>query len=86
MPPDSYQVHLAAGGRTLTQRFEIAKDPRGRRRSHQALRELYQNLALRTAMELAKLDRCLAEDVPALNALCRDTSLAALVPRPRVAH
>jgi hypothetical protein len=37
-------------------------------------------------MELAKLDRCLAEDVPALNALCRDTGLAALMPRPRVAH
>ena len=34
-------------------------------------REVYDNLALRTEMELAKLDRCLAEDVPAFNAACR---------------
>jgi hypothetical protein len=34
-------------------------------------------------MELAKLDRCLAEDVPAFNALCREASVAAIVPKPR---
>ena len=50
-----------------------------------ALRELGENLALRTAMELAKLDRCLAEDVPAFNALCRDAGVAAIVPKPRAA-
>jgi hypothetical protein len=48
-----------------------------------ALRELTESLALRIAMELAKLDRCLAEDVPAFNALCREVGLAAIVPKPR---
>ncbi len=46
-----------------------------------ALRELAENLALRTRMELAKLDRCLAEDVAAFNALCRETGVAAIVPK-----
>src|SRR5439155_692683 len=45
----------------------------------QALRELHENLALRTEMELAKLDRCVATDVPAFNALCRDAGVAAIV-------
>ena len=49
----------------------------------QALRELTDSLALRAGMELAKLDRCLAEDVPAFNALCRDAGVPAIVPKPR---
>ena len=49
----------------------------------QALRDLTESLALRTGMELAKLDRCLAEDVAAFNALCRDAGVAAIVPKPR---
>jgi len=49
----------------------------------QALRELSENVALAAEMELAKLDRCLAEDVLAFNALCRDAGVAAIVPRPR---
>jgi len=49
----------------------------------QALRDLTESLALRTGMELAKLDRCLAEDVAAFNALCRDAGVAAIVPSPR---
>ncbi len=48
-----------------------------------ALRELYESLALRAQMELAELDRCLADDVAAFNALCRDGGLAAIVPPPR---
>jgi photosystem II stability/assembly factor-like uncharacterized protein len=180
MPPGTYEVQLTVGGRTLTQRFEVAKDPRipatdadlrerfaWAKRAHDllarvhdavlalrdvraqaeawagrvetpalkaaatalartltateeelvqvrsedprmfpsklnsrlatlvglieysdaaptlALRELGESLALRTAMELAKLDLCLAEDVPAFNALCRDASVAAIVPKPR---
>jgi photosystem II stability/assembly factor-like uncharacterized protein len=47
-----------------------------------ALRELTESLALRAGMELAKLDRCLAEDVPAFNALCRDAGVGAVVPKP----
>ena len=46
----------------------------------QALRDLHENLALRTEMELAKLDRCVADDVPAFNALCRDAGVAAIAP------
>ena len=46
-----------------------------------ALRELTDNLALRTEMELAKLDRCLAADVSAFNERCREAGLAAIVPR-----
>jgi hypothetical protein len=49
----------------------------------QALRELIDSLALRAGMELAKLDRCLAEDVTAFNAICRDASVPAIVPKPR---
>ena len=49
----------------------------------QALRELIDSLALRAGMELAKLDRCLAEDVAAFNAVCRDASVPAIVPKPR---
>jgi photosystem II stability/assembly factor-like uncharacterized protein len=47
-----------------------------------ALRELSESLALRSEMELAKLDRCLAEDVAAFNALCRTEGVAAIVPKP----
>jgi len=49
----------------------------------QALRELYENMALGAEMELAKLDRCLADDVPAFNALCRDAGLGAIALKPR---
>jgi hypothetical protein len=45
------------------------------------LRELAENLALRTEMELSALDRCLAADVPAFNALCRDAGIGAIVPK-----
>jgi hypothetical protein len=48
-----------------------------------ALRELTDNLALRTEMELAKLDRCLSEDVAAFNTRCREAGLAAIIPRPQ---
>jgi len=48
-----------------------------------ALRELTESLALRAGMELAKLDRCMAEDVAAFNALCREHGIAAIVPKPR---
>jgi len=49
-----------------------------------ALRELYENLALRAEMELAKVDRGLAEDVAAFNTLCRDAGVAAIVPKPHL--
>jgi photosystem II stability/assembly factor-like uncharacterized protein len=179
VPPATYQVRLTVGGRTLTQRFEVAKDPRigatdadlgaqfslARqahdllRRTHDAvlrirdvraqaeswagrvaetsvkdaaralvlrlsaiegelvqvrsddprmfpsklntriatvvplieysdsaptaaLREVHDSVALRIEMELAKLARCLKDEVPAFNALCRDAGVAAIVPRP----
>jgi len=179
VPPGRYQVRLTVGGRTLTQPFEIAKDPRvaatdddlrevytWAKRSHNlltrihgavlalrdvraqaeawasrietpavrdaaralarkltdvegeliqvrsedprmfpsklnsriatlvglldysdsaptaALRELHESLAQRAEVELAKLERCLAEDVPAFNALCHGQSVAAIVPKP----
>jgi hypothetical protein len=182
VPPGTYQVRLTVGGRTLTQRFEVLRDPRvaatdadlreqfaWAARAHQlltrlhdavlalrdvraqatawaervaarpvkdaaaalgrtltaieeeliqvrsedprmfpaklntriatlvplieyadaaptaALRELTENLELRAGMELARLDRCLAEDVAAFNALCREQGVAAIVPRPRPA-
>ena len=44
-----------------------------------ALRELCESVALRAEMELAKLDRCLAADVPAFNALCREAGVGAIV-------
>ena len=47
-----------------------------------ALRDLTDNLALRTEMELAKLEQILASDVPAFNAACRDAGLGAIVPKP----
>ena len=47
-----------------------------------ALRDLCDNLALRTEMELAKLDRCLTDDVAAFNTACRDAGVAAVVPKP----
>ena len=46
------------------------------------LRELADNLTLRADMALAALDRCLATDVPAFNALCRDAGVGAIVPKP----
>jgi photosystem II stability/assembly factor-like uncharacterized protein len=45
-----------------------------------ALRELCENVTLRADMELAKLDRSLAEDVPAFNALCREAGAGAIAP------
>jgi hypothetical protein len=48
-----------------------------------ALRELTDNLALRAEMELAKLERCLTDDVAAFNTLCRDAGLAAVAPKVR---
>jgi hypothetical protein len=44
-----------------------------------ALRELVESLELRASMELAKLERCLAEDVPAFNAACREAAVPAIV-------
>jgi hypothetical protein len=44
-----------------------------------ALRELTESLELRARMELAKLDRCLAEDLAAFNALCRESGVDAVV-------
>jgi photosystem II stability/assembly factor-like uncharacterized protein len=49
----------------------------------QALRELYEDLAGRLRAELAKLDRCLAEDVAAFNALCFDEGIAAISAKAR---
>ncbi len=49
----------------------------------QALRDLTLSLELRVGMELAKLDRCLREDVAAFNTLCREAGLAAIVANAR---
>ncbi|HYE90506.1 MAG TPA: hypothetical protein VEA38_05775, partial [Terriglobales bacterium] len=46
-----------------------------------ALRDLTDNLALRTEMELAKLEQIVASDVAAFNAACRDAGLGAIVPK-----
>jgi hypothetical protein len=48
-----------------------------------ALSDLYESLALRAAMELAKLDRCLTDDVVAFNALCREAGVSAIAPTSR---
>ena len=52
----------------------------------QALRELHDSLARRAGMELAKLDRCLAEDVAAFNALCFDEGAPAISPKQPGGH
>jgi len=49
----------------------------------QALRELTETLAARTEAELARLERCLVEDVAAFNEHCRAAGVAAIVPTPR---
>jgi hypothetical protein len=49
-----------------------------------AQRELGDNLALRAEMELAKLDRCLTDDVAAFNARCAQAGVGALVPKAAV--
>ena len=49
----------------------------------QALRELSETLAGRIQAELAKLDRCLGDDVAAFNALCFDEGAASIVARSR---
>jgi photosystem II stability/assembly factor-like uncharacterized protein len=49
-----------------------------------AQRELCDNLALRAEMELAKLDRCLTDDVTAFNARCAEAGVGVLVPKPGV--
>ena len=46
-----------------------------------ALRDLADNLALRAQMELAKLDRCLADDLAAFNGLCQSANLTVVAPR-----
>jgi hypothetical protein len=46
-----------------------------------ALRELTDNLALRAELELARLERCLAEDVAAFNARAREAGVQAIVPK-----
>jgi hypothetical protein len=33
-------------------------------------------------MELSKLEQCLADDVPAFNAVCREAGIVAIVPKP----
>jgi hypothetical protein len=48
-----------------------------------ALRELTTDLAQRAEAALAKLDRCLADDVARFNALCREAGVAAIVAKPR---
>jgi hypothetical protein len=48
-----------------------------------ALRELYEDLAGRIQAELARLDRCLTEEVAAFNALCFDEGVAAISAPPR---
>jgi photosystem II stability/assembly factor-like uncharacterized protein len=47
----------------------------------QSLRELGESLELRATMALARLDRSLADDVAAFNALCREAGVDAIVPR-----
>jgi hypothetical protein len=46
-------------------------------------REVFDNLSLRTEMELAKLDRALAEDLPAFNAACRAANVDVIGTRRR---
>ncbi|MGH7322200.1 MAG: WD40/YVTN/BNR-like repeat-containing protein [Candidatus Rokuibacteriota bacterium] len=46
------------------------------------LRALYESLGVRIDVELARLDRCLAEDVKAFNTLCRESGVDAIVPKP----
>ena len=46
------------------------------------LRDLYDNLALRADMELAKLDHCLTHDVATFNILCKDNGVAAIIAKP----
>jgi len=50
-----------------------------------ALRELTTDLKGRAEAELAKLDRCLADEVARFNALCREAGVAAIVAKPRPA-
>jgi photosystem II stability/assembly factor-like uncharacterized protein len=52
----------------------------------QALRELHDALAGRIQAELAKLERCLAEDVAAFNALCFDEGAPAISPKQPGGH
>jgi photosystem II stability/assembly factor-like uncharacterized protein len=47
-----------------------------------AQREVCDNLALRAEMELAKLERCLTDEVAAFNARCAQAGIGALVPKP----
>jgi photosystem II stability/assembly factor-like uncharacterized protein len=49
----------------------------------QALRDLHESLALRAGMVLAKLERCLTEDLAAFNALCREAGVDAIPRRTR---
>jgi hypothetical protein len=55
-------------------------------RPTQALRELHDTLAGLVEAELARLDRCLAEDVAAFNALCFDEGAPAISPKQPGGH
>ena len=67
----------------VRQGFIAAAKVDGNAAPPQALRDLTESLALRSGVELAKLDRCLAVDVPAFNTLCREAGIATIVPTPR---
>jgi len=49
-----------------------------------ALRQLTEDLQTRAEAELVKLDRCIADDVPRFNALCRDNAVPAVVPKGKI--
>ena len=46
-----------------------------------ALRELFESLSARAESELAKLDRCLGDELATFNTLCRDGVVPAIAPR-----
>jgi hypothetical protein len=48
----------------------------------QALRDLTADLGRRAQVELARLERLIAEDVARFNAQCREAGVAAIVPKP----
>src|SRR5439155_1163523 len=76
VPPGPYQVRLTAGGRTLMQPFTVVRDPR-LPATDGDLPEQYT-----WARRAHEQPHCVATDVPAFNALCRDAGVAAIVPKP----